>query len=137
MSGTGSLLSVIVAALAVLGAGGSAFAFLADRGNKDRLAGLRTDISDRDVRIHFLESENDRISKQNADQATHILALEAKQASLDAFLNGVAGPQKVLTEMVAAHHKEMTGEVAFVKLQLADLLRISGDRRTTPDEVTP
>lgn len=137
----GSLLSIIVAALAVLGAGGSAFAFLADRGNKDRLSGLDSDIARRDKRIEFLEHENTRKDSEITAQAHEMSVMHGEVTSLKEYRDAQAGPLLTISQQIAqlhdlvrAHHDTAKAGFGVLEAQAANTLRILGDRRTIADE---
>ena len=130
----GGLLGIVVAALAILGAGGSAWAFLADKGNKARLDGLRKDISDRDVRIDFLEELAKRLESERATVDIAVVALRSEIASANRYIEGSEGALKAINDLVAAHHDMAVTGIATLETQLADVLRIVADRRQTPPE---
>lgn len=136
-----NLLGVIVAALAILGAGGSAFAFLTDRGNKDRLVKLRADILDRNERIDFLEAETKRKAVTIAGQAKEIHTMHGELVSLKEYRDAQAGPLLALAEqlrtlhdLLKAHSDIATAGFALLEEQNVNQLRLLGDRRTMPDE---
>lgn len=138
---TGNLLSIIVAALAILGAGGSAVAFLADRGNKQRLTDLDADIARRDKRIDFLDEENTRKDKIIADQSQDMALMHGEVTSLKEYRDAQAGPLLTITQQLAqlhdlvkAHHETARTGIAVLEAQGADALRLLGDRRTVMAE---
>lgn len=137
----GGALSVIVAALAILGAAGSAFAFLSDRTNRDRLNGLRSDVTDRNERIDFLESENDRKDKTIEAQHAEINELKGKVSSLEQYRDAQAGPLLQMTEQIAqlhdlvrAHHDTAKAGFELLEKQHSEELGLLGNRRNMPAE---
>ena len=135
------LLSVIIGSLAVLGVIGSTAAYLGDRGNKDRLEKLRHDITDRNVRIDFLDEENTRKDKIIADQSQDMALMHGEVTSLKEYRDAQAGPLLTITQQLAqlhdlvkAHHETARTGIAVLEAQGADALRLLGDRRTVMAE---
>lgn len=125
------LFPIVVAALAILAAVGSAGAFLLDRGNKQRLVDLDADIARRNVRIEFLEDAEKR-SKETADAHVHqISELKVEVATLTRFAKATEGPIRDLSELGATHHAAVMAGLATLATQNAALLAAAVTPRPT------
>lgn len=148
----GGILGIAVTALALLGAAGGTIAFLADRTNTTRLAGLRKDILDRNERIDFLEEENERKNRETEakdkvieEQAKTIASHEGRITSLQSYVDASAGPMKALTDAIHSYHNALieaihenhsaiNGSTSVIEQQNRDILGMLKNRRLGEQE---
>lgn len=148
MSDIGGLFATIVAVLAVMGAAGLAYAVFTDRGNKERFASLRGDITDRNERIDFLEGENNRKDETIDKQATEISELTTKVGALEQYRDAQVVAATVLVDeirtlhdLIQAHNatavsgfERLVEHDAALEMKAGEILGLLGNRRTAPDE---
>lgn len=148
MTSVSSVFGIIVAALAIMGAAGLAYAVFTDRTNKERVNGLRGDLEDLRKRNKDLEDDRERKDETIAEQTREIAAMAVEVKSLTDYRDAQAGPLRLITELlqqvvdslsqthtlVQAHHDTARAGFAAIELQNADQLRMLGDRRVAGSE---
>jgi len=138
VAGASSLLNLVLLSLGLLGIAGGVVAFLLDRTNKERLAGLRGDVADlrsrNEDKDKIIDDQEEKITQQSKIIARH----EGEINSLTKVINAQAGPLKEMRDemraLITAHHDTAVNGFAMLEKQSADLLRIHGDRRFTDVE---
>jgi hypothetical protein len=148
MTDIGGLLQAAIAALGILGFCGLGVTVLLDRAQKTRVAGLRGDVDDLTKRNKLIDEESAKKDKTIADQHDEIVKLRGDVDTLTGYVNGSAGPAKllsdqlhvltelvnVLVELLKAHNVTAVEGFATVQTQNSEMLNILGDRRNVPPE---
>jgi hypothetical protein len=141
MTDIGGLLQAAIAALGILGFCGLGVTVLLDRAQKTRVAGLRGDVDDLTKRNKLIDEESEKKDEIIAEQHDEIVKLRADVDTLTGYVNGSAGPAKLLAEqmhmlveLLKAHNVTAVEGFATVQTQNSELLGLLGDRRNAGPE---